>query len=97
MTAARSAAIIAAVPTSSHLRVAATREHDPELAIRALFRQLDVPELSGILLFCSSRYPLDALAQSIASRSEGLTIVGCTSSGELTPDGMGEGTLTAIG
>ena len=97
MTAARSAAIIAAVPTSPLLRVAATREHDPELAIRALFRQLDVPELSGILLFCWSRYPLDALAQSIASRSEGLTIVGCTSSGELTPDGMGEGTLTAIG
>jgi hypothetical protein len=97
VTAAQTTVIIADVPTLSPLRVAATREHDPELAIRALFRQLDVPELSGILLFCSSRYPLEALAESIAARCEGLTIVGCTSSGELTPEGLGEGTLTAIG
>ena len=79
------------------LRAAATREADPELAVRDLFGQLDVPTLSGLILFCSSRYPLDALAASIAARSEGLTIVGCTSSGELTPDGIDEGTITAIG
>ncbi len=102
MTTRGPAAIIAPVttpitPPAARLRVAFTREDDPELAIRALFRELDVPELSGMLIFCSSRYPLDALGASIAARCEGLTIVGCTSSGELTPEGMEKGTITAIG
>ncbi|UVO52407.1 FIST C-terminal domain-containing protein [Sphingomonas sp. SUN019] len=92
--------MIASVPALSSaqpIRVASTRIDDPELAVRDLFRQLDVPELSGIVLFCSSRYPLNALSAAIALRSEGLTIVGCTSSGEITPGGLDEGTITAIG
>lgn len=89
--------MIRPVPIPPLLRVASTRQDDPELAVRELFRALDPPTLSGVLLFCSSRYPLDALADAIRTRSEGLTVVGCTSSGELTPDGLGEGTITAIG
>ncbi len=83
--------------TKKPIRVASTRIDDPELAVRDLFGQLDVPELSGIILFCSSRYPLDALSAAIAMRSDDVTIVGCTSSGEITPDGLDEGTITAIG
>lgn len=83
--------------TVQPIRVAFTRVDDPEHAIRDLFSQLDVPELSGIILFCSSRYPLDALSAAIAMRSDGVTIVGCTSSGEITPQGLDEGTITAIG
>lgn len=79
------------------IRVAATRIEDPELAVRDLFRRLGPLDLSGILLFCSSRYPLEPLAEALAARDEGLTIVGCTSSGEITPDGLDEGTITAIG
>ena len=79
------------------IRVASTCIDDPELAVRALFRTLDVPSLAGLILFCSSRYPLDQLAEAIGTRADGLTIVGCTSSGEITPDGLDEGTITAIG
>lgn len=81
----------------SAVRVASTRLDDPEMAIRALFGELDPPSLSGILLFCSSRYDLDALGEALRSRAEGLTLIGCTSSGELTPEGFAEGTITAIG
>lgn len=84
-------------PVPSPVRVAATRQPDPELAVRELFRDMDLPDLSGIMLFCSSRYGLDALGAALASRADGLTIVGCTSSGEITPEGMAEGTITAIG
>lgn len=79
------------------VRVASTRIDNPELAVRDLFGRLGVLDLSGLLLFCSSRYPLEPLAEAIASRAEGLTIVGCTSSGEITPDGLDEGTITAVG
>ena len=81
----------------SPIRVASTRLLDPELAVQDICRQLDLPDLSGIVVFCSSRYALDALADALGTRSEGLTIVGCTSSGEITPDDLDEGTITAIG
>lgn len=89
--------MIGAMSIDDPIRVASTRADDPELAVRELFGRLGALDLSGMLLFCSSRYPLEPLAQAIAARAEGLTVVGCTSSGEITPEGLDEGTITAIG
>lgn len=85
------------VRQSTPVRVAATRIDDPELAAQQLFRELDPPSLAGLVLFASSRYDLAALARAIGARSDGITVVGCTSSGEITPDGFAEGTITAVG
>ncbi|CAN5316065.1 FIST N-terminal domain-containing protein [soil metagenome] len=79
------------------VRTAATRVEDPDLAAQVLFAELDPTTLAGVMLFCSSRYDLDRLAKAINRRSEGLCVVGCTSSGEITPGGTDEGTITAIG
>lgn len=79
------------------IRVASTRVEDPEAAVAELFARLRAPELSGVLIFCSSRYPLDRLADALATCADGLAVVGCTSSGEITPDGLDEGTITAVG
>jgi hypothetical protein len=91
-----SAAAIAPLP-SGRVRVASTRLDDPELAAQQLFRELDPPSLAGCVFFASSRYDLPALARAIALRSDGITMIGCTSSGEITPDGFAEGTITAVG
>jgi len=79
------------------VRTAWAREDEAEDAVQALFAELDAPSLSGLLLFCSSRYDLDALAPAIAARAEGLTVIGCTSSGEISTEGIEEGTLIGIG
>lgn len=79
------------------VRAAASDLDDPVLAIEAVFRALDPPSLAGMILFCSSRYDLDRVAAAIGARSEGLTVIGCTSSGEIAPEGLVEGTITAIG
>jgi hypothetical protein len=79
------------------VRVAHSTEDDPELAVRNVMRAMDLPELAGVILFCSSRYPVDALGAALSRRNDGHVIIGCTSSGELTPEGMAEGSLTAIG
>lgn len=79
------------------IRTASTSIADPVAAAQSLFRDLDPPTLAGVLIFCSSRYRLDALASAIDDCTEGLTVIGCTSSGEITPDGIAEGTITAIG
>jgi hypothetical protein len=82
---------------SPAVRAASSDLDDPVDAIEALFRALDPPSLAGLIFFCSSRYDLAAVADAIAARSEGLTIIGCTSSGEISPAGLCEGTITAIG
>lgn len=79
------------------IRTASTCIDDPVDAAQQLFRALDPQTLAGVLLFCSSRYRLDALAAAINDCTEGLTVIGCTSSGEITPGGIAEGTITAIG
>jgi hypothetical protein len=79
------------------VRVAWTNIDDPRDAAQHLFRALDPTTLAGMLIFCSSRYPLSALAEAINDCSEGLTVIGCTSSGEITAEGTAEGTITAIG
>lgn len=85
------------MPAPSLTRVMSSRHPDPEQAVIEVFRALDPPTLAGILFFCSSAYDLDLIARALAGRSDGLTVIGCTSSGELSPEGMTEGTLTAIG
>ncbi|MFW2852663.1 FIST N-terminal domain-containing protein [Sphingomonas sp. TX0543] len=79
------------------IRIASTRIDDPRRAAEDLFASLDPGTLAGALLFCSSRYPLDTLAEAIATIAGDVIVIGCTSSGEITPHGMEEGTITAIG
>ena len=79
------------------VRVAHSVADDPELAVREVMRSLDLPELSGVILFCSSRYPVEALGAALARRADGHVIIGCTSSGEITPLGLADGSLTAVG
>lgn len=83
--------------TADRIYVASTVKDDAEEAVRDLFRDFPLPELAGVICFCSSRYRLDELAAALATRADGLTIIGCTSSGELSPDGLAEGTISAIG
>lgn len=78
-------------------RTAHSRDPDPELAVRAIFAELDAPSLAGIVLFASSRYPIEALEAALVPRCEGLTLIGCTSSSEITEEGFSDGALVAIG
>lgn len=79
------------------VRVAHSTHDDPEMAVRDVMSAMDLPELAGVILFCSSRYPTAALGEALSRRADGHVVIGCTSSGELTPAGMAEGSLTAIG
>lgn len=100
VTAGNAAAIRAPVERETErqgVRAACSDLDDPDAAIETIFRALDPPSLAGVMLFCSSRYDLDRVAAAIAQRSEGLTVIGCTSSGEISPDGPREGSITAIG
>ncbi|WP_052134288.1 FIST N-terminal domain-containing protein [Sphingomonas sp. 37zxx] len=79
------------------VRSAWTSDPDPDAAAQAIFAALDPQSLAGVILFCSSRYPVEPLAQAILQRCDGVTVIGCTSSGEITADGFVEGSIVAIG
>ena len=82
-----------------HRAMAAVSTHqlDPALAVAELRAGLGDAPLAGIVLFVSSRYDLLRLATELAIAFDELPIAGCTSSGELTPAGYDDGTITAIG
>jgi hypothetical protein len=63
------------------VRVAHSVADDPELAVREVMRAMDLPDLAGVILFCSSRYPIEALGAALSRRNDGHVIIGCTSSG----------------
>ncbi|GGO75577.1 hypothetical protein GCM10011348_00690 [Marinobacterium nitratireducens] len=83
----------------SHLPAvtAASYSPDPQLAsaeLRAAFRD---PTPGFVLFFCSAEYDLDALAACLKRDFDGIGLAGCTTAGEITPNGYGQGCITAIG
>ncbi|GGB93368.1 hypothetical protein GCM10011352_19290 [Marinobacterium zhoushanense] len=76
---------------------AVSREQNPKLAARELAEGLLHPELGFVLFFCSAEYPLEQLSAELDKAFEGIQITGCTTAGEVTPQGYERGSITAIG
>ena len=70
---------------------------DVEQVAQELARQLLHPYLGFVLFFCSAEYHLPDLAQALARSFGGIRLVGCTSAGEITPQGYGRNCVTAVG
>jgi len=62
-----------------------------------LAQQLFNPDLGFVLFFCSAEYDLPALSKALASYFGDMPLVGCTTAGEITPQGYGRGCISAIG
>ena len=82
--------------TNSGLITAASRASDPYIAANELAASLYHEHAGFVLFFCSAEYPLAALAQALSSAFGALPISGCTTAGELTPDGYDRGSVVAI-
>ena len=70
---------------------------DPGQAAEELARQLLHPYLGFVLFFCSAGYDLQALGQALQQCFGNVRVVGCTSAGEITPQGYGRNCITAMG
>ncbi|MBY4675873.1 nitric oxide-sensing protein NosP [Marinobacterium arenosum] len=79
------------------LTTAVSYQRQPGPAAEELRRTLQGPELGFVLFFCSADYPLEALAKALNQAFDGLPMAGCTTAGEITPDGYSQGCITAIG
>ncbi|MDO7898768.1 nitric oxide-sensing protein NosP [Pseudomonas citrulli] len=70
---------------------------DVQEVAQSLARQLLHPHLGFVLFFCSAAYDLPALGQALSQSFGGIRLVGCTSAGEITPQGYGRNCVTAVG
>ncbi|MCB0336733.1 MAG: hypothetical protein KDD62_10525 [Bdellovibrionales bacterium] len=74
-------------------KVACCHEEDEERAVRSLAEQIGGQEEDTLLFFCSSHYNLEVVQSAIREQFP-CTIVGCTTSGEIS-DAYSKHTLAA--
>lgn len=80
----------------SGIGFAFSHHDDPFDAVSDVVEQLGDEPLAGAVVFCADRYDQDRLARAINRFSEGVTVIGCTSSGELTNNGYDHDSLSVI-
>ena len=73
-----------------------TAAADAREAVRALHQGLRNPDTGLVVFFCSSNYDLDALADEIRVLFDGVTVIGCTTAGEIGPGGYCEHSIAAV-
>ena len=78
------------------LRRGYTQTADAGDAVAQLRDQLDQPDLALVLFFCSPTYDIDLIAQAMAQAFPGVLTLGCTTAGEITPEGYRTGSLTGL-
>jgi len=79
------------------VHVASARGADAQEAAARLRHALPVDDYSGILVFFSPDYDPDAFAAAMASHFPLTPVWGCTTAGELSPEGVGDGGVVALG
>jgi hypothetical protein len=70
---------------------------DIDQAVAELRQQLNDDRIGFVLFFCSAEYDLDTLASALNASFRHLPIAGCTTAGEITPEGYAQGAISAIG
>lgn len=68
---------------------------DEAVAVRELAEQIKQPEMSAVIFFASSKYDLEKLGDEL-KQTFAVPVVGCTTSGEITPQGYREHSITGV-
>lgn len=79
------------------VHVASVRGADAEAVARRLRLALPIEDYSAILVFFSPDYDPQVFARAMSRHFPGAPVYGCTTAGELSPDGIGDGGAVALG
>lgn len=85
-----------AVQSASGIKVASTERHDIDLAVAELAHILGPGDYQHLLVFFAVHYDAAKLSAALAKAFPGVSISGCTTSGEIVPNGMIDGSILAI-
>lgn len=76
---------------------AATREDTVDAAISELQTSFGGRYISLLFVFFSPQYDAAKLAQALSNTFSPVPVIGCTTAGEISPEGMVEGSIVAVG
>jgi len=79
-----------------NIRTGVSQSADPELAARELYDAIYQSDITLAVFYCSPDYDLDALASELARNFGDINLIGCTTAGEITPNGYLHGSLTGV-
>ncbi|MGB0467408.1 MAG: nitric oxide-sensing protein NosP [Pontibacterium sp.] len=83
--------------THTSVITAVSFSQTPSLAASELRQQLEGRPLEFVLFFCSAEYDLEQLGQALSQVFAETPLAGCTTAGEISSQGYGQGCITAIG
>ncbi len=69
---------------------------DADVAAQELFDALYQPDIKLAVFYCAPSYDLTALAAALSARFKDIPLIGCTTAGEITPQGYLAGALTGF-
>jgi len=78
------------------VRRGASASRDPAVAASELASALAVSEGATAMFFASPSYDLEALGNELQKRFEGVELVGCTTAGEISPEGYARDSLVGM-
>lgn len=81
----------------SGVAIAQARATEISVAASELARQLPADGLAMILVFAAASYDPHEFSAELARTFDGIPIYGCTTAGELTPDGWDDNSVVALG
>lgn len=81
---------------ASSIRRAQTRVADAREAVRAFHAGVAQDDMALVVFFCASSYDLDVIADEMRRCFAGVQVVGCTSAGEIGPEGYLERSLAGV-
>lgn len=76
------------------IRIAQSCARDAAQAVAEFYAAVVQPRMALVVFFCSCEYDLDALAEQMNRLFHGVLVAGCTSAGEIGPDGYRGHSLT---
>jgi hypothetical protein len=82
--------------SSMSIRKGTSQQRDPVEAARELHAAIYQPDLKLAVFYCAADFDLPALARALRQQFGDVNLVGCTTAGEITPQGYLAGALTGF-
>ena len=82
--------------TAKGIRIAQSCASDPRAAVKEFHAQVAQPDMALVIFFCSDEYDRETLAREMNRRFAGVQVVGCTTAGEIGPNGCRDHSIAGV-
>jgi hypothetical protein len=78
------------------IRTGQSHDESVSVAVREFYNEVNQADMALVLFFCSTDYNLKALAEEMKGLFGDALVVGCTTAGEIGPDGYGSKSVAGV-